>query len=139
LPPFFNTAKFRWEDVQPGTTPRKAQTISHEHEGLTQNGIRARYLDYCAACISEVFLSLSDERTYQMMEEAAQAADIEIGSLGFSEMMDLVTQRLRQSIPLPEFEAWAREYREFPERFDHMLLDSSVAAPGDEPTGESPK
>ncbi|MEE8487631.1 MAG: hypothetical protein V3S56_05640, partial [Gemmatimonadota bacterium] len=86
-------------------------------EELTENELRARYLDYCAACISEVFLSLSDERTYQMMEKAAHAADIEIGSLGLSEMMDLVTQRLRQDIPLPEFEDWAREYREFPERF----------------------
>lgn len=108
-------------------------------EELTDNELRARYLDYCAACISEVFLSLSDERTYEMMEEAARAADIEIGSLGFSEMMDLVTQRLRQDIPLPEFEDWAREYREFPERFDHMLLDSSGTARGEEPMGDSSK
>ena len=73
--------------MQSGTHPRKAQTISHAREDLTENGLRARYLDYCAARISEVFLSLSDERTYQLMEAAAREADIEIGSLGFSEMM----------------------------------------------------
>ena len=85
--------------------------------------LRARYLDYCAARISEVFLSLSDERTYALMEEAARDADIEIGSLGFSEMMDLVTERLRQSVPLPSFADFAREYAEHPERFEAMLLE----------------
>ena len=61
------------------------------------------------------------------MEEAARDAEIEIGSLGFSEMMDLVTERLRQSVPLPSIRDFAAEYRENPERFDAMLL---------EPTGE---
>lgn len=85
--------------------------------------VRARYLDYCAARISEVFLSLSDERTYQLMEEAARDADLEIGSLGFPEMMDLVTQRLRRSVPLPEYDDWLREYNESPEAFDHLFLE----------------
>lgn len=125
--------------MQSGTHPRKAQTISHVREDLTDNGLRARYLDYCAARISEVFLSLTDERTYQLMEAAAREADIEIGSLGFSEMMDLVTERLRRDIPLPEFEQWAREYREFPERFNHVLLDPSGAGPGDDLMGEGTK
>ena len=111
--------------MQPGSNLRKAQTISHVRKELTDGELRAHYLDYCAAQISEVFLSLSDERTYRLMEEAAQEAGIEIGSLGFSDMMDLVTKRLSQDIPLPEFEDWSREYTEFPERFDHFLLDSS--------------
>jgi len=87
---------------------------------------RARYLDFCAARISEVFLSLSDERTYQLMEEAAREAGLEIGSLGFSEMMDLVTQRLRRSVPLPEFTEWVREYQASPEAFDHLFLEPQV-------------
>ena len=103
-------------------TPRKARKISHVHDDAADRDLRARYLDYCAARISEVFLSLSDERTYQMMEEAAREADLEIGSLGFPEMMDLVTQRLRRSVPLPEFDTWLREYRESPEAFDHIFL-----------------
>lgn len=93
--------------------------------------LRARYLDYCAARVSEVFLSLSDERTYALMEEAARDADIEIGSLGFSDMMDLVTGRLREEIPLPTLEEFAAEYREAPERFDAMLLE-----PSDDPGNE---
>jgi hypothetical protein len=85
--------------------------------------LRTRYVDYCAARISEVFLSLSDERTYALMEEAARDAEIEIGSLGFSEMMDLVTERLRMNVPLPSFEDFTREYRENPERFETLLLE----------------
>jgi len=90
--------------------------------------LRARYVDYCAARISEVFLSLSDERTYALMEEAARDAEIEIGSLGFSEMMDLVTERLRMNVPLPSFEDFAREYREDPERFEALLLEPPASA-----------
>lgn len=85
-------------------------------------------MDYCAARISEVFLSLSDERTYALMEEAARDAGIEIGSLGFSEMMDLVTERLRRNVPLPSFEDFAREYREDPERFEALLLEPPAPA-----------
>lgn len=73
------------------------------------------------------------------MEAAAREAAIEIGSLGFSEMMDLVTQRLRTDIPLPEFEAWACEYREFPERFDHVLLGPSGTDTGDDLRGDESK
>lgn len=85
--------------------------------------LRARYLDYCAARISEVFLSLSDERTYALMEEAVGEAGIEMGSLGFSEMMDLVTERLREEVPLPSFEEFEEEYRAAPELIDSMLLE----------------
>ena len=120
-----------------GLTPRKAQTISHVREEPADTEARARYLDFCAARISEVFLSLSDERTYQLMEEAALEAGLEIGSLGFSEMMDLVTQRLRRNVPLPEFEDWVREYRESPERFDHLFLDPRLSTGGEDTTGDS--
>lgn len=62
------------------------------------------------------------------MEEAARDAEIEIGSLGFSEMMDLVTERLRMNVPLPSFEDFAREYREDPERFEALLLEPPAPA-----------
>ncbi|MFQ5529263.1 MAG: hypothetical protein ACE5FP_02850 [Gemmatimonadota bacterium] len=100
--------------------------------------VRARYLDYCAARISEVFLSLSDERTYQLMEEAAREAGLEIGSLGFSEMMDLVTQRLRHSVPLPEFDEWVQEYRATPEQFDHLFLEPEASDGGGPAEGGHP-
>lgn len=102
-----------------------------EERGEPARDVRARYLDYCAARISEVFLALSDERTYALMEEAAREAGLEIGSLGFSDMMDLVTERLRTHIPLPTFEEFAVEYREHPERFD-VPFDAAPDPAGDE-------
>jgi hypothetical protein len=84
--------------------------------------LRAKYLDYCSARISEVFLSLSDERTYQLMEEAARESGLAVGSLGFPEMMRLVTRKLQRGVPLPDLEKWAREYEEDPARYDAYLL-----------------
>jgi hypothetical protein len=49
--------------------------------------LRAKYLDYCSARISEVFLSMTDEHTYELMEEAAREANLSPGSLGFHTMM----------------------------------------------------
>ncbi len=84
--------------------------------------LRAKYLDYCSARISEVFLSLTDDRTYQLMEEAAREADLTVGTLSFQAMMQLVTRKLRMSVPLPDIETWIEEYTEDPERYDPHLL-----------------
>lgn len=83
-----------------------------------------------------MFLSLSDERTYALMEEAARDAGIEIGSLGFSEMMDLVTERLRANVPLPSFEEFAAEYQANPERFEAMLLEPDEEGGNPDPAAE---
>lgn len=96
-------------------------------EGAQQSGdvnpvLRAKYLDYCSARISEVFLSLSDEHTYRLMEEAALEADLTVGALSFQSMMQLVTRKLRKSVPLPDMETWIMEYTEDPERYDPHLL-----------------
>jgi len=82
----------------------------------------SKYLDYCSARISEVFLSLTDEHTYDLMEEAAREASVESQSLGFQDMMTLVTRKLQRSIPLPDFETWSTEYEQHPERYDPYLL-----------------
>ena len=84
--------------------------------------LRAKYLDYCSAQISEVFLSLTDERTYQLMEEAAHEANLAAGALSFQAMMQLVTRKLRKSVPLPDLETWIAEYTEDPGRYDPYLL-----------------
>jgi hypothetical protein len=84
--------------------------------------LRAKYLDYCSAQISEVFLSLSDEHTYQLMEEAAREADLTVGGLSFQAMMQLVTRKLRKSVPLPDMGTWIAEYTEDPARYDPHLL-----------------
>jgi hypothetical protein len=84
--------------------------------------LRAKYLDYCSARISEVFLSMTDEHTYELMEEAAREANLSPGSLGFHTMMKLVTRKLQRSVPLPDLETWSREYEQSPERYDPYLL-----------------
>jgi len=84
--------------------------------------LRAKYLDYCSARVSEVFLSLTEERIYQLMEEAARSAGLNVGSIGFQKMVRLVTQRLRSIIPLPDLGTWTRQYEANPEEFEPMLL-----------------
>ena len=84
--------------------------------------LQAKYLDYCSARISEVFLSLTDEHTYQIMEEAAREANLAVGTLGFQTKMQLVTRRLRRSVPLPDLETWAEDYARNPEQYDPYLL-----------------
>ncbi|MDT8435861.1 MAG: hypothetical protein RRA92_03805 [Gemmatimonadota bacterium] len=84
--------------------------------------VRAKYIEYCSARISEVFLSLTDEQTYRLLEEAAREEGADLAALGFQSKMRLVTRRLRDSVPLPEFEEWAAEYRAHPERFEPLLL-----------------
>ena len=84
--------------------------------------LRAKYLDYCSARISEVFLSLSDNRIYELVEEAARESGRDPGNLGSREMVQLVTRKLQRSVPLPDLHEWVREYREDPERFEPFLL-----------------
>lgn len=101
--------------------------------------LRAKYVDFCSAQLTEVFLSLSDERIYELVEEAARASDLHPGSLGFKAMVRLVTQQLRESVPLPDFRTWRHEYQADPGRFDvHLLglweelLGDSAATGGNE-------
>ena len=101
--------------------------------------LRAKYLDYCSARISEVFLSLTDEHAYDLMEEAAREASVESESLGFQTMMTLVTRKLQRSVPLPAFDSWSRDYEQDPQRYDPYLLglwqsseDDAAAAQGND-------
>lgn len=84
--------------------------------------LKAKYIEFCSAQLTEVFLSLSDERIYDLVEEAAKDEDLEPGSLGFRAMVQLVTRRLRNSVPLPDFRTWSKDYEADPERYDRYLL-----------------
>lgn len=102
--------------------------------------LEAKYLDYCSARLSEVFLSLSDERIYELVEEAAREGRLDVARLSFDEMVKLVTEKLQRSVPLPDFETWAREYREDPERYERHLMglwerSAEVDEPEDGPPG----
>lgn len=111
---------------------------SPDGDDWTDPALRGKYLDYCSARISEIFLALSDDRIYDLMEEAAHEAGLDPAKLGYRAQVKLVTEKLRDSVPLPEMEEWAREYREHPERFEPFLLGlgespvERVAGPGDE-------
>lgn len=102
--------------------PEGLQRDESDTEPPSESELRAKYLEYCSARISEVFMSLSDERTYQFLEEAASEAGLDLASLGFQEKMRLVSAKLRDSIPLPAFAEWAAEYLEHPERFEPILI-----------------
>jgi hypothetical protein len=104
----------RSADQEPDDSARSEETADPVLE--------AKYLDYCSARLSEVFLSLSDERIYQLVEEAAREGRLDVATLSFDEMVTLVTEKLQRSVPLPDFRTWAREYREDPERFDAHLM-----------------
>lgn len=110
-------------------------------EGDEASVLRAKYLDYCSARLSEVFLSLSEERIFDLVEEAARQGRLNVAELAFDDMVRLATEKLRQSVPLPDFETWAREYREDPDRYDPYLLglweESDLADPGEDPSGSS--
>ncbi len=84
--------------------------------------LKAKYIEFCSAQLTEVFLSLSDERIYDLVEEAAKDEALEPGSLGFRAMVQLVTRRLRNSVPLPDFGTWRQDYEADPERYDRYLL-----------------
>lgn len=102
--------------------PEGLQRDESDTEPPSESELRAKYLEYCSARISEVFMSLSDERTYQFLEEAASEAGLDLASLGFQEKMRIVSAKLRDSIPLPAFAEWAAEYLEYPERFEPILI-----------------
>lgn len=92
------------------------------------SALRARYLDYCSARISEIFLALSDDRIYDIMEDAAREAGLEPGKLGYRAQVRLVTEKLRESVPLPEMDEWVEEYRQDPEKFEPYLLGLGESA-----------
>ena len=118
--------------------PEGLQHDESDSEPPSESELRAKYLEYCSARISEVFLSLSDERTYQFLEEAAIEAGLDLASLGFQEKMRIVSEKLRDSIPLPAFADWAAEYLEHPERFEPILIGLWKDAV-DDPTDPAPE
>ena len=101
---------------------RAGQAASLGSDDQIDEVLRAKYLDFCSARLTEVFLSLSEERIYRLVEEAAREANLQVGTLNFQTMVRLVTQKLEESVPLPDLETWAREYTADPERFDEHLL-----------------
>lgn len=95
---------------------------SDRESELTDTVLRAKYADFCSAQLTEVFLSLSDERIYDMVEEEAKIQKLDPGNFGFRKMVQLATNRLRDSVPLPDFKTWRKDYEAAPERYEKYLL-----------------
>ncbi len=91
-------------------------------EGQTDTVLRAKYADFCSAQLTEVFLSLSDDRIYDLVEEEARLQNVGGGKLGFRMMVKLATKRLRDSVPLPDYDTWKEDYQAEPERYERYLL-----------------
>ena len=91
-------------------------------DGSNQPVLRDKYLDYCSSQIAEIFLSLSDARIYELVEEAARDEDLDPGSLGFDTMVRLVTRKLHESVPLPDLDTWIEDYTSNPDHYEHLLL-----------------
>jgi len=102
--------------------------------------LRAKYADFCSAQLTEVFLSLSDERIYELVQEEARRRNLDGVTLGFRRMVQLATTKLRESVPLPDFETWKKDYESEPERYDRYLLglwrQLAALGEGDGPAGE---
>ena len=84
--------------------------------------LRAKYADFCSAQLTEVFLALSDERIYELVEEEARRQGLGKGDLGFKSMVRLATKRLRDNVPLPDYESWKKDYEAEPERYERYLM-----------------
>ena len=107
------------------------RTVNERDDGTRRDGtaggsdrsiLRDKYLDFCSAQIAEIFLSLSDERIYELVEEAASERNLSPGSLGFDTMVKLVTEKLHESVPLPDLETWIEDYTANPDHYEHLLL-----------------
>ena len=105
-------------DTERPETGRGAGKESESAEAV----LRAKYADYCSAQLTEVFLSLSEERIYEIVEEEARAQTFGEEPLGFQTKVRLATKRLRESVPLPDFETWCRDYEAAPEEYEAYLM-----------------
>ena len=98
--------------------------------------LRDKYKDYCSALLADVFIQLTEERWWELAEEAARAQGVERRSLGFADLARLASDRLQEMVPLPDPEKWCRDYEAHPERFEVYLMGLSHGiSEGDPPAG----
>jgi len=103
-------------------TDRPDQTHGSGPTDLSETVLRAKYADFCSAQLTEVFLSLSDERIYEIVQEEVRDQALLTSELGFRAMVGLATKRLRASVPLPDFDSWREDYEAAPERYEQYLM-----------------
>lgn len=83
--------------------------------------LRAKYRDYCSARVADAVLSLDPEEIYALAETEARSAK-GVAPASYNDAIRYATARIREQLDLPEFDDWAGQYLERPERFDPYLL-----------------
>lgn len=101
-------------DREQGTRARMA-----ERDG--DDVLRAKYRDYCSARVADAVLSLDPEEIYSLAENEARLVK-GVAPASYNDAIRYATARIREQLDLPEFDDWARQYRERPGRFDPYLL-----------------
>lgn len=89
---------------------------------LDDEVLRAKYLDYCSARICDVFMGLDAEQVFELAKAAEQKAGAAQGTLSFREIASVLVDQLYEDMALPDFNAWAADYRKDPEAYDPYLL-----------------
>lgn len=114
---------------------------------VTEQELRAKYLDWCSARLADRFLALSPDEIYELAERAGHGredtlvafrassmaaswlsqmpagahSDISVHEPeSFRVLIARVTEVLAET--LPTFEQWLEAYREAPDRFEEELL-----------------
>lgn len=103
--------------------------MSEVGEPLDQDGrgeeseevLRAKYLDYCSAQVSDVLLLLSPDEMYVLAQDAAGDAALR-GGLSYEQIVQLATERLSRKVSLPPFEVWVEDYRRHPESYERHMM-----------------
>jgi hypothetical protein len=83
--------------------------------------LKAKYLDYCSAQLADLLLYLSPDEIYLVAEKAARAQG-EQSTGSYMKMVQTATTWLSSRVSLPPFEAWAKDYRADPDRYDRYLM-----------------
>lgn len=84
--------------------------------------LRAKYLDYCSARLCDVFLELEEERVFDLARAVEQRAGVTHGTLNFQDLAALLVEQLLGDLALPDFDAWAEDYKSNPDQYDPYLL-----------------
>lgn len=83
--------------------------------------LRAKYLDYCSAQVSDILLLLSPDEMYVLAQDAAASAELP-GELSYDQIVQLATERLSTKISLPPFDVWLEDYRANPESYERHMI-----------------
>ena len=91
-------------------------------DGGVERTLKAKYLDWCSARITERFLALEPEEIYAKARPAENAEAGRSTSESYRVLVQRVTEQLLSRMSLPGFEDWSRSYAADPSRYDAELL-----------------